>query len=286
MDSMNYRHIYHAGNFADVLKHTALTAILLHLRKKEKAFAVIDSHAGRGLYDIAGPEAAKTAEAKNGILRLLDTDALPGVLQAYGEIVRGFGTGHYPGSPLIAAKLLRPQDRLTAIEMQPDECAALASALAKTPPAHAIEGDGYKELPRLLPPPERRGVVLIDPPFETDGEFLAAARALVDAHRRFATGIYLFWHPLKERASADATIGEILNAGVGDALRIELDVDAFSARARENQGPALSATGMLIINAPYGFEGEMGVILPFLAETLAQGPRAHFRLERLAGEAA
>ncbi len=115
---MNYRHIYHAGNFADVLKHAALVSILLHLRKKEKPFAVIDTHAGRGLYDIAGAEAAKTDEAKNGILRLLEVGALPGVLASYCDVVREFGEGHYPGSPLIAAKLLRAQDGLTAIEMQ------------------------------------------------------------------------------------------------------------------------------------------------------------------------
>ncbi len=283
---MNYRHIYHAGNFADVLKHTALVSILLHLRKKEKAFAVIDTHAGRGLYDIAGGEAAKTDEAKNGILRLLDAGALPGVLGAYCDIVRGFGAGRYPGSPLIAAKLLRPQDRLAAIEMHPEEYAALASALAKFPRTRVVHGDGYRELQNLLPPPERRGLMLIDPPYESDDEFLVAARVLVDAHRRFTIGIYLFWYPLKDAAAAGAAIGEILNAGLGDVLRLELDVGAEQTRERENKGPALSAAGLLAVNAPYGFEREMGVILPFLAEKLARGPRAHFRLERLAGESA
>ena len=283
---MNYRHIYHAGNFADVLKHVGLVSILLHLRKKEKSFAVIDTHAGRGLYDIGGDEAAKTGEAANGIMRLLDAGALPGVLQSYCGVVRGFGAGNYPGSPLIAAKLLRPQDRLAAIEMHPEEYAALNLALDKQPHARAIEGDGYKELQGLLPPPERRGLVLIDPPYESDDEFLLAARALVAAHRRFATGIYLFWYPLKTRGDADAAAGEVLNAGINDVLRLELDVDAQPAPARVGKGAPLSATGLIVINPPYGFEAEMGAILPFLAEKLAQGPRAKFRLDRLAGEGA
>jgi 23S rRNA (adenine2030-N6)-methyltransferase len=283
---MNYRHLYHAGNFADVLKHVGLVSILLHLRKKEKPFAIIDTHAGRGLYDIAGGEATKTSEAANGIMRLLNAGALPGVLLSYCDIVRGFGEQNYPGSPLIAAKLLREADRLAAIEMRPEEYEALASALAKIPRARAIEGDGYKELQSLLPPPERRGLVLIDPPYESDDEFLAAARALVAAHRRFATGIYLFWYPLKARGDADAAAGEVLNAGIRDVLRLELDVDAKPAPARAGKGPPLSATGLIVINPPYGFEAEMGAILPFLAEKLAQGPRAKFRLERLADESA
>ena len=282
---MNYRHIYHAGNFADVLKHAALVAILLHLRKKEKPFAVIDTHAGCGLYDIAGHEAGRTKEAKGGIVRLLAEAVLPGALSSYCDIVRGFGEGNYPGSPLIAAKLLRPQDRLVAIEMHPEEYSELASVLAKVPRTRAIQGDGYRELKSLLPPPERRGLVLMDPSYESDDEFLVAARVLADAHRRFATGIYLFWYPLKTRSLSDAAMAEVLNAGVNDALRIELDVDAGASK-REGREPPLSATGLLVINPPYGFEEDMSAILPFLAEKLAQGPHPRFRLERLAGEAA
>jgi 23S rRNA (adenine2030-N6)-methyltransferase len=127
---MNYRHAYHAGNFADVLKHAALVSVLLHLRKKDAPFAVIDTHGGRGLYDLGGAEAQKTAEAANGILRLLPRDSLPGVLACYCDLVRGFGEGVYPGSPLIAARLLRTKDRLVGIEKHPEEYASLAAALA------------------------------------------------------------------------------------------------------------------------------------------------------------
>ncbi len=282
---MNYRHLYHAGTFADVLKHAALVSILLHLRKKEKPFVVIDSHAGRGLYDIAGAEAAKTGEAANGIMRLLKAGDLPGALSQYCDIVREFGEGKYPGSPLIAAKLLRPQDRLAAIEMHKEEYAALAAALAGFPRARAVHGNGYKELQSLLPPPERRGFLLIDPPYESGDEFVAAARALVDAHKRFATGIYLLWYPLKARGDADAATGEVLNAGIDDMLRLELDVDIPPSPAkRTDGGEPLSATGLIVINPPYGFEADMGAIMPFLAAKLARGPHAEFRLERLTGE--
>jgi 23S rRNA (adenine2030-N6)-methyltransferase len=280
---MNYRHIFHAGSFADVLKHAALVAVLLHLRKKEIPFAVVDTHAGRGLYDIGGKEATKTKEAEDGIARLLKVAELPGVLSDYCAIVRSSGANVYPGSPSIAAKLLRPQDRLVAVEMHPEEFAALRSALARFPRTRAIHGDGYREMRSLLPPPERRGLVLMDPPFESDDEFVAAARALADAYMRFATGIYLFWCPLKTLALVDAAAGELMNAGVTDVLRIELDVDVKPS-AREGREPTLSAVGLLVINAPYGFENEMSAILPFLREKLAQGPKARFRLERLAGE--
>lgn len=279
---MNYRHIYHAGNFADVLKHAALVSIVLHLCKKDKGFAIVDTHAGCGLYDIAGHEAGRTKEAERGIGRLLGSTGLPGVLSRYCDIVRGFSP-QYPGSPVIAAKLLRAQDRLVAIEMHPEEFEGLKTAFARFPRARAVQADGYREVKSLLPPPERRGLVLVDPPYESDDEFVAAARALADAYRRFATGIYLLWYPLKTRQLADAAAGELMNAGVKDILRIELDVDA-SAPKREGREPPLSATGLLVINPPHGFEDEMSAILPFLADKLGQGPRPRFRLEHLAGE--
>src|SRR6266566_253411 len=178
---MNYRHAYHAGNFADVLKHAALVSVLLHLRKKDTPFAVIDTHGGRGLYDLSGAEAQKTAESANGILRLLQQDAPPGVLAPYCDLVRSFGIRVYPGSPLIASRLLRAKDRLVAIEKHPEEHASLAAALAGVKGARAILGDFERELARLLPPPERRGVLLIDPPYEGEEEFADATRVAVDA---------------------------------------------------------------------------------------------------------
>jgi 23S rRNA (adenine2030-N6)-methyltransferase len=281
---MNYRHAFHAGNFADVLKHTALTAVLLHLRKKATPFAVIDTHGGRGLYDIAGAEAQKTGEAARGIGRLRDASSLPGVLGAYGDIVRDFGAHAYPGSPLIAARLLRPNDRLVAIEKQEEECRALAAALAGNETARIVPGDAYRELKRLLPPHERRAVVLIDPPYEEEGEFAAATRALLEAHRRFATGIYLLWYPAKMRAEEEAASGELLNAGVGSLLRVGLDVgsDEHVAMRVEGRGPPMHATGLLVVNPPFGFAEDIRVVADFLARHLAQGPGAGASVEWLA----
>jgi len=198
---MNYRHGYHAGNFADVVKHVALVAILIHLKKKDTAFSIIDSHAGRGVYDLAGAEASRTGEAQNGVARLQDlAGEMPEALSAYLSLVRTAGLHAYPGSPLIAARLLRTQDRLTAIEKHPEEFAALKNVLAPFRNVRCETADGYARVLKLLPPPSRRGLVLVDPPFESPAEFSDLARTVRDAYRKFATGIYLIWYPIKSDA--------------------------------------------------------------------------------------
>ncbi len=279
---MNYRHAFHAGNFADVLKHAALVAVLLHLKKKEKPFAVIDTHAGRGLYDLGGDDARKTGEAAEGIGRLAGFSSVPDVLAAYLQIVRSFGAARYPGSPLVAARMLRPTDRLIAVESRTTECEALAMVLGHIPNARAVPGDGYRELLRLLPPPERRGVILIDPPYEEADEFARAAEALIAAHRRFASGIYLLWYPAKTLPLVHATAAELLNAGIRSLVRIELDVGAGSLPECEGRGPPMHATGLLVVNPPFGFVENMKTALPFIAEGLAQGSNASTRIEILA----
>ena len=263
---MNYRHAFHAGNFADVTKHLALVSVLLHLRKKPSPFAVIDSHAGRGSYDLGGDEAARTQEAANGIGRLAGLDSGPPALRTYLELARARET--YPGSPLIAAKLLRRQDRLVAIEKHPEEAAALAAALKPFRKAQAENADGYMRLAALLPPPERRAAVLIDPPYESPAEFADAARALAGALRRFATGIYLVWFPLKSPADADGFCGEELAAGARKALRLDVTLGA----RREDR---LTAAGLVVVNPPFGFEAEMTAALePALPR---MGAEARFR---------
>ena len=249
---MNYRHAFHAGNFADVTKHLALVSVLLHLRKKEAPFAVIDSHAGCGVYDLRGEAAVRTGEAACGIGRLAGLDGGPPALAAYLELARSEGS--YPGSPLIAAKLLRPQDRLVAVEKHPEDAAALAVALKPFRKARAENANGYARLAALLPPPERRGAVLIDPPYEAPGEFADAARALANAWRRFATGIYLVWFPLKSPAEADGFCGEVLAAGARKALRLDV---TLNARCEDR----LTAAGLVVVNPPFGFEDEMRAAL-------------------------
>jgi len=245
---VNYRHAFHAGNFADVVKHIAVVAILLHLRRKQAGFAVIDTHAGRGAYDLAAAEARRTQESDDGIRRL---QALtPGAmtpLSKYLELARG---EVYPGSPLLAAKLLRSQDRLVAIEKHPEEASALAAVLRPFSRARAETGDGYARLAGLLPPPERRGLVLIDPPYEAADEFAQLARAFAAGFRRFAHGIFLIWFPIKSPAEADAFCGELAAAGPPKALRLDVS-------RSETDGERLSAAGLLVINPPWHFADQM-----------------------------
>jgi 23S rRNA (adenine2030-N6)-methyltransferase len=274
---MNYRHGYHAGNFADVIKHVALVQILLHLKKKDGAFAVIDSHAGRGLYDLAGVEAEKTGEAQGGIARLLDMDGdLPNALAAYLALVKDAGAQKYPGSPLIAARMLRPQDRLTAIEKHPEEFAALKAALAPFRNAVVENGDGYARALKLLPPQQRRGVTVIDPPFESPDEFQALARAMNDARRKFATGIFLVWYPIKAQRAVDGFLGEVLAGGAQKALTVDIAVPP--------EGEKLARAGLLVINPPYGFAAAMKAIATILAPRLGRnGTPARIALAWLAG---
>ena len=280
--NMNYRHAYHAGNFADVVKHLALTGILLHLRKKESPFAVIDTHAGRGLYDLEGDAAARTGEAAKGIRRLLTPEvigsALPEALHHYLAIVQGSSARFYPGSPLIATMLLRPQDRLVAIEKHAEESAALKSALAtfRNKALRSECADGYARLNALLPPPERRGLVLIDPPFEAPKEFQAEARALGEAVKRFATGIYLLWFPIKSAGEANAFCGAVLATGIKKALRIDIEVDA----AKDADKERLSASGLIVVNPPFGFADEMRESLARIAPLLS----ARTEVRMLVGE--
>jgi 23S rRNA (adenine2030-N6)-methyltransferase len=275
--ALNYRHAYHAGNFADVVKHVALVGILLHLRRKDTPFAVIDSHAGRGLYDLSDEAAAKTGEAKDGIGRLRGlAPPLPEALDTYLKLTVESGADFYPGSPLIAAKLLRPQDRLLAIEKHPEEAAALATTLTPFRKATVENADGYTRLLKLLPPPERRGLVLIDPPFEAIDEFQTLAQTVSGAYRRFATGVYLIWYPVKSQAAADGFCGEVLAGGMDKALRIEIAVSPSTEK--------LGRSGLLVLNPPYGFDGAMREILGVLSPLLGQGVVAETRLNWLAGE--
>ena len=256
---MNYRHGYHAGNFADVVKHIALVAILLHLRKKDTAFWVVDSHGGRGAYDLGGEQSGKTGEAGKGVGRLTDLAGdMPEALATYLSLVKQDRL--YPGSPLIAARLLRPQDRLTAVEKHPEEFAALKQALAPFDNAVAEQGDGYSRAVKLLPPPSRRGLVLIDPPFEAPDEFSALARTLREAVRKFATGIYLAWYPVKSQAEADAFTGEVLAGGVAKAVTVDAAIKAPEGK--------LARAALLVINPPYGFDTVMEAAAALIAPRL------------------
>jgi 23S rRNA (adenine2030-N6)-methyltransferase len=250
-----------------VVKHLALVAVIGHLKRKDKPFVVIDTHAGRGLYDLQGEEASKTGEAEAGIRRIAALNSETPLLADYLKLAWAFGAERYPGSPLFAVQMLRVQDRLVAIEKHDEDARTLTRTLAPYPRARVMQADGYERLIALLPPPERRGVVLIDPPYEAPDEFEQAARIFAQAWRRFATGIYLLWFPVKSASAADAFCAEVLSAGVTKALRIDIDV-GVSEEGR------LHAAGLLVVNPPFGMDEELRTAMTVVAPKLGQGRHA------------
>jgi 23S rRNA (adenine2030-N6)-methyltransferase len=278
---MNYRHAFHAGNFADVIKHAVLARILVHLREKPQPFRVIDTHAGAGLYDLAGPQASRSGEWRAGIGRLSTAAVAPAaraLLTPYLDAVARLNSvgklRRYPGSPLLALSLMRPQDRLIACELEPQAAAALANNLRADRRAKAIAIDGFMALNAYVPPKERRGLVLIDPPFEERDEFARLAKSLEDAHRKWATGIFLVWYPRKDPQSTQTLATRIKSSGIAKLLRAELDLGGDPAR--------LIGAGLLIVNPPWRLNEELAVLLPELARVLAQDERPQTRIDQLA----
>ena len=262
---MNYRHIFHAGNFADVVKHIVLCRTILYLARKQAPFAVIDTHAGAGTYDLAGAEAQKTGEAARGIMRVLSAENPPELLEPYLALVRNFVnavTSLYPGSPLVAVRLLRSHDRLACIERQPEEAAKLRAILAPFRRARVIEGDGYAELKSLIPPPERRGLVLIDPPFEDEDEYEKLIRALRDAHARWPQGAYLVWLPVKDEDNLARFSGELASAAIRDTHMLEWRGEPG---LRET---ALQKSALLLVSPPFALAGEIKTIMPWLMQAM------------------
>ena len=274
---MNYRHVYHAGNFADVLKHVVLIALIEALKTKQTPFAVLDTHAGAGRYSLASEEALKTGEFRDGVMRLLSAERLPTLVHAYLNLVRSQnGSQTYPGSPLIAAQLLRDSDRLMLCEVQDAEVASLRQLFARDARVAVHQRDGYQALSALLPPPEKRGLVLIDPPFEAqEQEFRIIEDALAAAHKRFANGVYAVWYPIKLRQSVLPFHRWLKESGMRKVLVAEICVHP------DNSALRLNGCGMAIINAPYKLDRTLAEILPTLATTLAQSRYAQFKLEWL-----
>lgn len=273
---MNYRHIYHAGNFADVLKHAVLALVITHLCKKETPFRVIDTHAGIGVYDLSSEEAQKTGEWLHGIGRIWgeDADPLPGPVQEimapYLDAVSAFNPGGrldvYPGSPAIARHLLRRSDQLVANELHPEDAEVLAQHFARDKQTKVLRLDGWTALKSLLPPKVRRGLVLVDPPFEQPGELERLSDGLRQALKRFATGTYVLWYPVKDPKLITRFVSAVMQLGAGKILQVEQMVRA------PRHADVLNGNGLVIVNPPWRLDEELQVLLPFLADRLAQGP--------------
>jgi 23S rRNA (adenine2030-N6)-methyltransferase len=283
---VNYRHAFHAGNFADVFKHAVLCRILHYLRGKPAAFRVIDTHAGAGLYDLGGPEPARSGEWRDGIERLLQAE-LPAsaseLLAPYLEVIgalneRGRLTV-YPGSPALVRAWLRPHDRLIACELEPQAAAALAGNMRGDPRIKTLQVDGWSALSAYVPPKERRGLVLVDPPFEEASDFRRLAQALEAAHRKWATGLYMLWYPIKTRGEPDALAKRLRRLAFPKTLRVELTVKPLGDPSR------LNGCGLILVNPPWRLAGELEILLPALAAALGQQGKGGFRLDWLAGEA-
>ena len=282
---MNYRHAYHAGNFADVVKHIVLSRIIEYLKRKDAPFRVIDTHAGIGLYDLSSEQAARTGEWLGGIGRLAGKTFTPEVATLLGPYLDAAGLNDaageiksYPGSPLITRRLLRKQDRLFAVELHPEDAAELRQLFAGDIQTRVLELDGWLALGAQLPPKERRGLVLVDPPFEEPGEFERMADALAKAHHRWPGGVYALWYPVKNAREVAAFRDRLKQAGIPKILDLRFDIRPPSSE------PRLDGCGMAIVNPPYPLEAEMKAVLPALHALLAEDPRATWAAEWLARE--
>lgn len=278
---LSYRHAFHAGNHADVLKHTVLVQLLDYLKQKDKPFLYVDTHAGAGLYDLAGPWSQKNREFDNGIGRLLECGRLPGEVEHYVGLVRSLNAGgllrRYPGSPWLAAECLRAQDRARLFELHPADFEALQSLFRGDRRVKVEREDGFRALPPLLPPAQRRALVLIDPPYEVKQDYAAVTSALQAAWRRFPAAVYLLWYPVVRRDSIDRLERDLRNSGMRDVLLAELDV------APASRG-GLHASGLILVNAPWTLKPRLELLLQWLAATLVVEGQGTCRIVTLVGE--
>lgn len=268
---MNYRHIYHAGNVCDVVKHTALCLMLEHFLKKDAPFFLLDTHAGTGVYDLKDERAAKTQEAQEGVLKLLDGKRIP-ELQTYYDALRKLNIGwagessegfrYYPGSPLLALQLMRKTDRLVACELHPEDAEELKRQLFPFKNAHAHQRDGYEALGAFLPPAEKRGFVLIDPPFEAVNEFDRLAESLISATKRWEQGTFMVWYPIKERPAIWGFHEKFASGGIPNVLVAEY------IYREEDRHDRLNGSGLLVINPPWQMDVKLKKLFQNLHEVL------------------
>lgn len=279
---LSYRHLFHAGNFADVFKHALLSRLLIALGAKGKPYCYLDTHAGTGRYDLAHEWAWKTREFENGIGRLWNRQDIPEALAPYMDAVRAENPKgrlrYYPGSPLIALRLHRPGDRLVFSELNKTDGAELEAVVGRGRNASVHLMDGYQALKAFLPPKEKRGLVLLDSSFDRAGEFRRIARALKDAYQLWPTGIYAVWYPLMEQAAMRGFARDVEKTGIRKILRLELLI--------QKPGPdaTIPGCGMLVINPPWKYDTEARPLLDWLSQALSPEGAGKVKLDWLAPE--
>lgn len=279
---LSYRHSYHAGNHADVLKHVVLSLCLDYLKQKEKPFIYMDTHAGAGRYLLTSEHAEKTGEYLTGINRIWNTPEKPALLDAYLAVLQYYNRTNalktYPGSPLMAKHLLRPCDRLLLSELHSSDFTLLRHEFLKDPRTSVIRQDGYHQLKAKLPPIERRGLILIDPSYELKQEYDDAAQSLYEGYRRFSTGTYVLWYPVVLRQQTQRLIQQILKKDIRNVLQIELAVRP------DNTQKGMTASGLIVINPPWQLKSQMASLLPWLTDTLVPEGTGKYTLTELVSE--
>jgi 23S rRNA (adenine2030-N6)-methyltransferase len=276
---LSYRHAYHVGNHADVLKHLVLCEVLAHFNAKNSPYWYIDTHAGAGRYRLGSAKGNAVEEYREGIARLWGREQLPDALQHYLTQVRRLNPGEalqaYPGSPVLAESLMRAEDKLRLFELHPADFAALNARFGRSGRRVQVRGeDGFAALPGLLPPPTRRAVVLIDPPYEVKGDYRRVEQVLLEALRHFATGTYLVWYPRLARPAAQTLRERLPRLPVRSWLQVELTV-----RKAPASGAGMFGSGVFVINPPWTLPARLAPVLPLLRDLLAQDQGAEFRLD-------
>ncbi|WP_034917811.1 23S rRNA (adenine(2030)-N(6))-methyltransferase RlmJ [Erwinia sp. 9145] len=279
---LSYRHSFHAGNHADVLKHTVLSLIVSALNEKEKPWFYLDTHAGAGRYQLSGEHAERTGEYLEGIARIWQQDDLPAELESYISCVSALNPNgklrFYPGSPLIARHLMRPQDKLHLTELHPSDYPLLRNEFLKDDRARTERSDGYQQLKSKLPPPSRRGLVLIDPPYEIKSDYQAVVDGIKEGHKRFGTGTYALWYPVVMRQQIKRLFAGLEASGIRRIMQTELAVLPDSDRR------GMTASGMVVVNPPWKLEEQMNTVLPWLHKKLVPGGTGHARVSWIVPE--
>jgi 23S rRNA (adenine2030-N6)-methyltransferase len=279
---MNYRHIYHAGNFADVFKHILLISLIQSLQRKPKPFCYVDTHAGIGCYDLTVPEALKTGEFQQGIAKLWTLTQVPEIVATYLALVRQYNRHSqlrfYPGSPVLVKMLLREQDRMLLCELHPEDVQQLQQVFWQEKQVIIQPQNGYQILKAFLPPAERRGLVLIDPPFENLSEFDDAVKALTTAYQRWQTGIYALWYPIKVRDAVVKFHRHLSHTGIAKLLIAELCIYP------DDIPLGLNGAGLVIVNPPWQFEEQLQMLLPWLWRELAVKQKGGYEIKWIINE--